>query len=94
MKVLSPEICHIALGQGLLHSETSIATHDSGECVGDVPGSEAMVGHSKTLSGTWEGHIVPDIEASNEAKKEVFWCFATRGKVAFRLRLMGLVQKH
>jgi hypothetical protein len=29
VKVLSPEICQVALGQGLLHSEAIIATHDS-----------------------------------------------------------------
>jgi hypothetical protein len=49
--------------------EASIATHDSGECVSDVPGSEAMAGHSTVHSGTWEGHIVPDSEASNEPKR-------------------------
>ena len=39
VKVLSPEICLIALGQGLIHSEASIATHDNGECDSGVPGS-------------------------------------------------------
>ncbi len=69
VKVLSPEICLIALGQGFLHSEASIATHDSGECVSGVPGSEAMAGHSTVHNGTWESHVVPDSEASNEPKK-------------------------
>ncbi len=50
VKVFSPEICLIALGQGFLHSEASIATHDSGECGSDVPGSEAMAGHSTVHS--------------------------------------------
>ena len=70
VKVFSPEICHIALGQGFLHSEASIATHDNGECVSDVPGSEAMAGHSKIHSGTWDSHVVPDSEASNEPKRQ------------------------
>ncbi len=70
VKVLSPEICPIALGQGLLHSEASNATHDSGECVSGVPGSEAMAGHSMVHSRTWESHIVPDSEASNEPKRQ------------------------
>jgi hypothetical protein len=70
VKVLSPEICLIALGQGLLHSEASIATHVNGESVSGVPGSEAMAGHSKIHSGTWEGHIVPNSEASNEPKRQ------------------------
>ena len=41
-----------------------------GKCVSDVPGSEAMAGHSMIHSGTWEGHIVPNIEASNEPKRQ------------------------
>ncbi len=69
VKVLSPEICLIALGQGFLHSEASSAARDNGECVSDVPGSEAMAGHSKIHSGTWESHIVPDSKASNEPKR-------------------------
>ena len=69
VKVLSPEICLIALGQGFLHLEASSATRDNGECVSDVPGSEAMAGHSTVHSGTWEGHIVPDSEASNKPKR-------------------------
>jgi len=56
VKVLSPEICLIALGQGILHLEASSAARDKGECVSDVPGSEAMAGHSKIHSGTWESH--------------------------------------
>ena len=46
VKVFSPEICLIALGQGLLHSEASIAAHDNGECVSSVPGSQTIAGHS------------------------------------------------
>ncbi len=39
VKVFSPEICLIALGQGLHHLEASIAALDNGECVSGVPGS-------------------------------------------------------
>ena len=70
VKVLSPEICLIALGQGLLHSEASIATHVNGESVSGVPASEAMAGHSKIHSGTWDSHVVPNSEASNEPKRQ------------------------
>jgi len=70
VKVLSPEICLVALGQGFLHLEASSAARDNGECVSDVPGSEAMAGHSKIHSGTWESHVVPDSEASNEPKRQ------------------------
>ncbi len=68
VKVFSPEICHVALGQGFLHLEASSAARDNGECVSDVPGSESMAGHSKIHSGTWESHTVPK-EASNESKR-------------------------
>ena len=69
MKVLSPEICRIALGQGFIHSEASIATHDNGECISDVPGSKSMAGHSMVHNGTWESRIVPNGEASNEPQR-------------------------
>jgi hypothetical protein len=70
VKVLSPEICLIALGQGLYHLEASSAARDKGKCVSDVPGSEAMAGHSMIHSGTWEGRIVPNSEASNKPKRQ------------------------
>jgi hypothetical protein len=69
VKVFSPEICLIALGQGFLHLEASSAARDNGECDSDVPGSESMAGHSRIHSGTWEGHVVPEREASNEPKR-------------------------
>jgi len=68
VKVLSPEICLIALGQGFLHPEASIATHDIGECGSDVPGSKSIAGHSTVHNGTWESHTVPE-EASNKSKR-------------------------
>ena len=68
VKVFSPEICLIALGQGLLHSEASIAAHDNGECVSGGPGSQTIAGHSTVHSGTWESHTVPK-EASDESKR-------------------------
>jgi len=57
------------LGQELLHSEASIAAHDNDECVSSVPGSQTIAGHSTVHNGTWEGHVVPDNEASNESKR-------------------------
>ncbi len=54
VKVLSPEICLIALGQGFLHLEASIAAHVNGECDSDVPGSKSIAGHSTVHSGTWD----------------------------------------
>ncbi len=68
VKVVRPEICLIVLGQELLHSEASTATHDKGECVSGVPGSQAIAGHSTVHGGTWDSHTVPK-EASNESKR-------------------------
>jgi hypothetical protein len=68
VKVFSPEICPVALGQEVLHSEASIAAHDNGECVSGVPGSQTIAGHSTVHSGTRESHTVPK-EASNESKR-------------------------
>ena len=64
----SPEICPVALGQGFFHLEASIATHDNGECVSGMPGSQTIAGHSTVHSGTRERHAVPK-EASNESKR-------------------------
>jgi hypothetical protein len=69
VKVLSPEICLVVLGQGFLHPEARIAAHAIGECVGDVPGSKSIAGHSTVHNGTWESHIVPNSEASNKSKR-------------------------
>jgi hypothetical protein len=49
--------------------EGSSAAHDNGECVSGGPGSQTIAGHSTVHSGTWEVHIVPDREASNEPKR-------------------------
>ena len=70
VKVLSPEIClNVALGQGFLHPEASIAAHDIGECVSGVPGSKSIAGYSTVHNGTWDSHIVPNSEASNKSKR-------------------------
>ncbi len=69
VKVVSPEICLIVLGQELLHSEASTAAHDKGKCVSSVPGSQTIAGHSTVHSGTWDSHVVPNSEASNESKR-------------------------
>ena len=70
VKVFSPEICLVALGQGFLHLEASIAACDNGECVSGVPGSQTIAGHSRIHNRTWESHIVPDHEAFNEPKRQ------------------------
>ena len=44
VKVSSPEIYHIALGQGFHFLEASIGVHAKGECSFDVPGSKSVAG--------------------------------------------------
>jgi hypothetical protein len=61
----------IALGQGFLHPEASIAAHDIGECVSGVPGSKSMAGHSTVHNGTWESHTVlkQSLQQAEEARR-------------------------
>jgi len=67
VKVLSPEIIRIALGQGLHFLETNIRTHAKGECVPDVPGSGSVAGKRTVYIGTlrqaqciaWKNRSVP-----------------------------------
>jgi hypothetical protein len=67
VKVSSPEMKIIALGQGFTKPETSIVACVYGEYASDVPGSKSMVGNRIVCIGTWESHVVP-IKASNEQK--------------------------
>jgi hypothetical protein len=66
---VEPRNLCIALGQGLLHSEASIAARVKGECVSDVPGSKSIAGHSTVHNGTWESHVV--LERSLQQTEEV-----------------------
>jgi len=68
VKVMSPEILFIALGQGFHDLETNIRTHVKGKCVSDVPGSKAVAGKRTVRIGTWENRSVPygSIQESEE----------------------------
>lgn len=68
VKVLSPEILLIALGQGFHFLEARISTRGRGECVTDVPGSESAAGKRTVYIGTWEGRTYHR-EASEELKR-------------------------
>ena len=72
VKVLSPEIILVALGQGFHFLEASIVTCVKGECVSDVPGSESMAGKPTVHIGTWESHIAPDrsFQQAEEARRK------------------------
>ena len=60
VKVLSPEIFHIALGQGFHRPEASIGARDTGEYAAGMPGSKAVAGRRTVCIGTWEVRDVPN----------------------------------
>ena len=60
VKVLSPEITIVALGQGFHFLEASIGMHVKGECVSDVSGSKSVAGERTVYVGTWENRSVPN----------------------------------
>jgi len=68
---VEPRNMFVALGQGFLHSEASIAAHDIGECVSGVPGSKSIAGHSTVHDGTWESHAVLErsLQRAEEARR-------------------------
>jgi hypothetical protein len=68
VKVLSPEILLIALGQGFHFLETNIRTLVNGESVSGVPGSESVAGKRIVYIGTWENRIVPKVSCSGAEK--------------------------
>ncbi len=59
VKVLSPEINIVALGQGFHILETNIGTRAKGERVSGMPGSESVAGKRIVYIGTWENRSVP-----------------------------------
>jgi len=71
VKVLSPEM-FIALGQGFIKSETSIAACVNGKCVSNVPGSKSMVGNRIVCTGTWDSHVAPNrsFQQAEEARRK------------------------
>jgi len=75
VKVLSPVILHVAMGQGFHFLEAKIGACAMGERVSDVPGSESVAGVRTVYSGTWENRSVAE-RASREAEE------ATREHVA------------
>jgi len=69
VKVLSPEIFNIALGQGFHFLEANIAACAIGEYVSDVPGSESMAGNATVRIGTWESHAAPSRRSFQQAEE-------------------------
>ena len=69
VKVLSPEIILVALGQGFHFLEANIRTRIIGECVSDMPGSESVAGKRTAYIGTWENRNAP--KGSDQEAEEV-----------------------
>ena len=69
VKVLSPEIFLVALGQGFHFLEASIGMYAKGECISDVSGSESVAGKRTVYVGTWENRIAP--KGSDHEAEEV-----------------------
>ena len=59
VKVLSPEIILIAMGQRFHILETNIGEHAKGECSFGMPGSKSVAGKRTVYVGTWENRNVP-----------------------------------
>jgi hypothetical protein len=59
VKVSSPEILLVALGQGFHFLEASTGARAKGECVSGVPGSKSVAGERTVCIGTWENRSVP-----------------------------------
>ena len=72
VKVLSPEIIFVALGQGFHCLEASIGMYIKGECILDVPGSESVAGKRTVYIGTWENHATPNgsFQQAEEARRK------------------------
>jgi hypothetical protein len=59
VKVLSPEISLVALGQGFQPLEASTGACAKGECAFSMPGSKSVAGQRTVCIGTWENRSVP-----------------------------------
>ena len=72
VKVLSPEILLVALGQGFHFLEANIRTLVKGESATDVPESESVAGKRTVYIGTWENRSVPkgSFQGAEEATRK------------------------
>lgn len=72
VKVLSSEILIIALGQGFMIPETSIAGYVKGKYISNVPESKSVAGRSTVHIGTWDSRIAPErsFQQAEEARRK------------------------
>ncbi len=69
VKVVSPEIFIVAMGQGLLCLEASIVSVVTWRDCNGVPGSQAAAGHPTDCIGTWESRIAGMPQQAEEARR-------------------------
>ena len=69
VKVVSPEIFIVAMGQELLCSEASIVTGAKRQVCYGVPGSQAAAGHPTDCIGTWDSRIACMLQQTEEARR-------------------------
>jgi hypothetical protein len=69
VKVVSPEIFLIVMGQGLLCSETRIVADVIRRVCNGMPGSQAAAGHPTDCIGTWESRIACITQQAEEARR-------------------------
>ena len=69
VKAVSPEIFQLAMGQGLLCSEASIAADVNRRVCNGVPGSQAAAGHPTDCIGTWDSRIACMPQQADEARR-------------------------
>ena len=69
VKVVSPEIFIVAMGQGLLCLEASIVVVAPWRDCNGVPGSQTAAGHPTDRIGTWESRIACMVQQAAEARR-------------------------
>ena len=69
VKVVSPEIFIVAMGQGLLCLEASIVAGVIRRVCNGVPGSQAAAGHPTDCIGTWDSRIACMPQQAEEARR-------------------------
>ena len=69
VKVVSPEIFIVAMGQGLLCPEASIVAGAKRQVCYGVPGSQAAAGHPTDCIGTWDSRIACMLQQTEEVRR-------------------------
>jgi hypothetical protein len=69
VKVVSPEIFIVAMGQGVLCPEASIAADVIRRVCHGVPGSQTAAGHPTDRIGTWDSRIACMAQQADEARR-------------------------